>query len=117
MIGAQPTISTIRLGEVKLWPFKDLSQTFRKIRGIAGIDAQSDLYPPYHHTSGRPFETYNSATPNSPKTGLKTLEKLARGAQAKTYSERLRENLALGNTARCLLFCKLPHYPYMPYTV
>ena len=28
LIGVQPTLSTIRRDEVKLWPFKDLSQTF-----------------------------------------------------------------------------------------
>ena len=28
VIGAEPTISTIRLHEVKLWPFKDISQNF-----------------------------------------------------------------------------------------
>ena len=46
LTGAQTTISTTRLDEVKLWPFKDLSKTFSKIRGTAGIDAQSDLYAP-----------------------------------------------------------------------
>ena len=65
--------------------------------------------PPYHHISGRPFETYNPATPNSPKSALKTLEKLARGAQAKIF--RASEGkFCSGNTVRCLLKAVfLPH--------
>ena len=65
--------------------------------------------PPYHHTSGRPFETCNPATPNSPKTALKTLEKLARGAQAKIFRASERK-FCSGNTVRCLLKAVfLPH--------
>ena len=65
--------------------------------------------PPYHHTSGRPFETYDLTTQNNPKPGLKTLEKLGRGAQAKIFwaSEG---KFSSGNMARCLLKAAfLPH--------
>ena len=70
---------------------------------------RATFIPPYHHISGRPFETYNPATPNSPKRGLKTLEKLARGAQAKIF--RASEGkICSGNTVRCLLKAVfLPH--------
>ena len=65
--------------------------------------------PPYHHTSGLPFETYDLTTQNSPNRALKTLVKLARGAQAKIF--RASEGkFSSGNTVRCLLKAVfLPH--------
>ena len=65
--------------------------------------------PPYHHTSGLPFETYDLTTQNSPNRALKTLVKLARGAQAKIFWAS-GGKFSSGNTVRCLLKAVfLPH--------
>ena len=65
--------------------------------------------PPYHHTSGRPFETYNQITQNTQNRALMALENLSRGAQAKIF-RAFGGKLSSGNTARCLLKAAfLPH--------
>ena len=61
------------------------SDFFAKSEASRESMRRATFTPPYHHLSGRLIETYNPATPNSPKSALKTLEKLARGAQAKIF--------------------------------
>ena len=85
------------------------SKFFAKSEASRESMRRATFTPPYHHLSGRLFETYNQITQNTQNRDLMALLKLSRGAQAKIF-RAFGGKLSSGNTARCLLKAAfLPH--------